>query len=81
MGLGGAKGWDLCPHPYRMTRKIFLPHPRPLRPYEVPPLPEKLYLLLICPQLLHFFFNKTYFINKNILEITNKFISSNQTNF
>ena len=27
------------------------------------------------------FFNKTCFINKNILEITNKFIPLNQTNF
>ena len=41
----------------------------------------KLYFLLICPQLLSFFLIKPYFFNKNILEITTKFIPLHQTNF
>ena len=46
--------------------------------------PTSLYktlLLVNLPITITIIFNKTYFINKNILEITNKFISSNQTNF
>ena len=39
-----------------MTGKIFLPHPYPLGPYKAPPHLVKLYFLLICPQLLQFFF-------------------------
>ena len=58
-----------------------LPHSRPLGPCKISSHPIKLYFLLICPQLLQFFFNKTCFVNKNILEITNKLILSNQTNF
>ena len=70
------------PAPPRMMGKIFLPNPRPLRPREAPPHSVKLYFLLICLLLLQiFFYYKTYFISKNILEITNKFIPSNQTNF
>ena len=33
------------------------------------------------PTTITILFNKTYFVNKNILEITNKFIPLNQTNF
>ena len=72
----------VLPHPYPAPawRKYFLTHPRPLGPREALPYPVKLYFLLFALQLVHFF-NETYFINKNILEITTKFIPSNQINF
>ena len=61
---------------------FFLPHPRPLRPRKAPPYTIKLYFLLIFPTTITIFSNKiTCFNNKNILEIINKFILSNQTNF
>ena len=47
----------------------------PTREQELPP------LIIFDQQQLQFFFNKTSFINKNILEIKTKFISLNQTNF
>jgi len=46
------------------------------REQELPPL-----IIFDQQQLQIFFFNKTSFINKNILEIKTKFISLNQTNF
>ena len=61
-----------------MTGKTFSPHSRPLGPREALSHPIKLYFLLICPTTSTVFFNETYFINKNILEITTKFIPSNQ---
>ena len=64
-----------------MTGKTFSSHPRPLGPREIPPHLVKLYFLLICPTTSTIFFNETYFIDKNILEITTKFIPSNQINF
>ena len=60
----------------RMTWKIFLPHPRPLGP-----VPSCKTLLVNLPSTIAIVFNKTYFVNKSILEIKNKFIKSNQTNF
>ena len=64
-----------------MTEKIFLSHPHLLEPWEALSHPVKLYFFVdLPPQLLQFFFNKTCFINKNILKITIKFISD-QTNF
>ena len=85
MGRGGAEGWGLRPRPAwfylapspprpappRMTRNTFSPYPRPLGPREASPRPLKLYFLLIFPTTSTIFFNETYFINKNILEITN----------
>ena len=59
------------PVPPRITGNTFSPHPRPLGPREAPPRPVKLYFLLICPTTSTIFFNETYFINKNIFEITN----------
>ena len=61
--------------------KIFLSHSYPLGPHEAATHPVKLYFLLICPATITIFFNKLCFINENILEITTKFISSNQTIF
>ena len=70
------------PHPTLYDGENFLAPFPPFRALRspIPPHPVKLHFLLICPQLL-LFFNKTYLINKNIFEITNKFIPSNQTNF
>ena len=91
IGRGGAEGWVfvlashgfVLPHPRsaHMMGKTFSPHLRPLGPCEAPPHLIKLYFLLICSTTSTiFFFNETYFINKNILEITTKFIQSNQIN-
>ena len=59
------------PAPPCMTENTFSPHPCPLGPREATPCPVKLYFLLICPTTSTIFFYETYFINKNILEITN----------
>ena len=58
---------------------FFLSHPHPLGPRETPP--RKTLLLVNLPTIITIVFNKTYFVSKNILEIKNKFILSNQTNF
>ena len=91
-GRGGAKGWGLRPRPAWFflapsqpcpalhDRENFL-IPSPPLGGPAPPHPVKLYFLLIFPITKTIFFNKTYFINKNILEITTKFIPSNQINF
>ena len=60
---------------------FILSYPRSLGPREVPSHCIKLYFLLIYPTTSTIFFNETYFINKNIPEITTKFIPSNQINF
>ena len=57
-----------------MTWKFFLPHLRPLEPH-------KTLILVNFSTTITVVFNKTYFVNKNILEIAKKFILSNQTNF
>ena len=57
----------------------FLPHPRPMGPRKAPPHPtpsHKTLLFVNLPITIIIVFNKTYFVNKNILEITNKFITS-----
>ena len=79
-GRAGPKDGVFAPAPH--DRENFLPHPRPLRPRTAPFHPVKLYFLLIFPTTITVFSNKmTCFNNKNILEIINKFILSNQTNF
>ena len=55
--------------PLRMLRKIFLPHPRPLGPYETLPHLVKLYILLICPQLLQLFLIKHILLIKIYLKL------------
>ena len=95
MGQGGVEGWDLRPAP--APHGFVFPHPHPtprdgknfiasFSPPEAPQSsapPRKTQNSSFCwfAQSYYYFFNKTYFINKNILEITNKFIPSNQTNF
>ena len=94
MGWGGVASKDgvFVPTPHG----IVLPHPRPT-PHDgenfltpslplralrsLAPPPKTLLFLLICPTISTIFFNETYFINKNILKITTKFIPSNQINF
>ena len=63
----------LIPTSPRMTGKIFLPHPRPLGPHKAPPhltSPCKTLLLVNLLTTITIVFNKTYFVSKNILEIT-----------
>ena len=74
MGWGRAEGWDLRPRPTWFCLA-------PSLPLGASPHPVKVYFLLICPTISTIFFNEIYFINKNILEITTKFILSNQINF
>ena len=95
MGWGGSEGWSLHPHfaqfclspspphptPPCMTEKFFLPPSTPLRTPRIPAPPYKTLLLINLSTTIIIVFNKTCFINKNILDITNKFIPSNQNNF
>ena len=53
-----------------MTRKTSLSHPHPMGPTP----PCKIYFVLICTTIITISFNKTCFININILEIATKFI-------
>ena len=68
----------LHPYPAPHDGKNFL---TPFLPLKAPSHLVKLYFLLIFPTTSTIFINETYFINKNILEIITKFISSNQINF
>ena len=77
MGQNGMKDGVFAPAPH--DGENFLPHPCPLGPHEAPPC--KTLLLINLSTTIIIVFNKTCFISKNILKITNKFILSNQTNF
>ena len=72
----------VLPHPYpipaspRMTGKFYYPIPAPCGPRS-PTLPRKTLFLVNLPTTVAIVFNKTCFVNKNILEIKNKFIPSN----
>ena len=97
IGWGEAKGWVLhpylCPsptlysfvlprlHPALHTGKNFLAPSLPLGASRSPVSPRKILLFVDLTTTITNFFNKTSFIYKNILEITNKFIPSNYTNF
>ena len=91
MGQGGSKGWGLAPaphdfvlpypHPALHDEENFLATSLPLRAPQSPTPSRKTLLLVNLPATITIVVNKTCFINKNILEITNKFILSNQTNF
>ena len=61
--------------------KIFLTAFLPLGAPKSPTPTLKTFLLVNLSRTITIFYSKTFFINKNILEITNKFILSNQTNF
>ena len=88
MGRGGVEGWGLrpcpawfclnpCPHD---GENFFTPSP-PLEALRSPASSHKTLLFVNLLTTSTIFFNETYFINKNILEITTKFIPSNQFNF
>ena len=62
-------------------RENFLTPSSPLGVLQSPVPPRKTLLLVNLSTTIKIVFNKTNFINKNIFEITNKFIPSNQTNF
>ena len=64
-----------------MIEKIFLPYSCPLGPCEALDPPCKTLLFVNFPYNYYNFFNKICFINENILDITTKFILSNQTIF
>ena len=91
MGQGGAEGWGLCPRlawfclapssPASYDGKNFLTPSLPLGAPWSPAPPRKILLFVNLPYIEYNFFNETYFIDKNILEITTKFIQSNQINF
>ena len=91
-GVEGSKDGIFVPIPHG----IVLPHPRPAphdgenfltpsptlgAPRSPAPSCKTLLFLLIFPTISTIFFNETYFINKNILKITTKFIPSIQINF
>ena len=75
MGRVGSKGWGLTP----ALHGFVLPHPLGSR--KPPILFRKTLFLVNLTTTITIVFNKTCIVNKNILEITNKFISSYQTNF
>ena len=94
MGWGSVEGWGLCPCPtwYCLAPSPPRPAPHDGENFLTPSLPlralqslapprKTLLFLLICPIISTIFFNETYFINKNILKITTKFIPSIQINF
>ena len=75
MGRGGSKWWGFTP----ALHGFVLPHPLGSR--KPPTLFRKTLFLVNLTTAITIVFNKTCIVNKNILEITNKFISSYQTNF
>ena len=93
IGRGGFEGWDLCPCPawFFLTPSPPRPTPHdgenfltpspPLKASQNPIPPRKTLLLVNLPTTITIIFNKTCFVNKNILKITNKFIPSNQIKF
>ena len=88
IGRGKSEGWGLRPHPtwFCLTQsphdgKNFLTLSPSLRALQSSVSFRKTLLLINLSTTITIVFNKIYFVNKNILEITNKFIPSNQTNF
>ena len=67
----------LAPH----DKENFLTPFLPLRALQSPAPPHKTLLRVNLPITITIFFNKTCFVNKNILKITKNFIPSNQTYF
>ena len=86
IGWGRTKGWSssfVLSHPYptlHIGKNFLAPSPL-LGALQRPAPPRKILFFVNFPYNQYTFFNETYFINKNILEITTKFIPSNQINF
>ena len=83
-----SKGWGLRPRPtwFCLTPsphdgKNFLTSSPSLGALQSPTSLRRTLLIVNLSTTITIVFNKIYFVNKNILEITNKFILSNQTNF
>ena len=68
-----------CPAPH--DGENFLAPSSPFGAPHSPAFPRKTQLFVNLSTIITIFFSKTCFVNKNILEITNKFIPSNQTTF
>ena len=69
------------PHPILHDKENFLTPSSSLGAPRSPAPPRKTILFVNLPNNKYNFFNETYFINKNILEIKTKFIRSNQIKF
>ena len=88
-GRGGSEGWGLHLRPawFCLISSRLASHDKENFLAPFPPLRALWSLAPPCKTLAHLpititiVFNKTCFVNKYILEITNNFISSNQTNF
>ena len=95
IGWGRTKGWSssfVLSHPYptphngknfivpciTVPQGLVKPCPHPVKPYFLLIFPTTIAYIYIY---IYIFFNETYFINKNIFEITTKFITSNPINF
>ena len=81
MGWGWSEGWGFRSCPTLHDGENFLTSSLLLGTSQSPAPPCKTLLNVNLPTTITIVFNKTYNINKNILKITNKFLSSNQTNF
>ena len=80
MAWSKAELWGFRPRP-AWWGKFLAPSP-PLSALQSPAPPHKTLFLVNLPTTITIFSNKmTCFNNKNILEIIDKFILSNQTNF
>ena len=81
MGWCWSEGWSLCPCLTLPDGENFLISSMLLGTPQSPTPPCKTLLHVNLPTTITIVFNKTYNVNKNILEIMNKFLPSNQTNF
>ena len=90
-GGAGLKDGVFAPAPYDFVLLHPCPTPHDEENFLTPSLPfgaprnpaplRKTLLLINLPTTITIVFNKIYFVNKNILKITNKFIPSNEINF
>ena len=85
---GESEGWNFrfrptwfCLTPSPHDGENFLTSSPPLGAPQSPASLRKTLLFVNLSTTITIVFNKIYFVNKDILEITNKFISSNQINF
>ena len=81
MGWDWSEGWGLRPYPTLHDGENFLTSSLLLGTSQSSAPPCKTLLHVNLPTTITIVFNKTYNVNKNILEITNTFLLSNQTNF
>ena len=77
MGRCESEGWGLRPRTASHDGENFLASSPTLRALRSLAPPRKILFFVNLPHNLYNFLNETYFINKNILEITIKFIPEN----